>query len=194
MNTTPGWPSIVDEVGSLGSAPFEEDIQSGEEEDVSNIPSPGTRLRQRARVNYEEPGMYDIPGLDCFLTKVDDMAGYESLYNNVDENKLTYAAVMKQADAHLWKEAISCELEQLQALKSWVVVDLPPGRQTVKEKWVFRRKRDAFGGVERYKARLVGKGFTQVKGIDYIDTFAPVVRAESGEHSSKRSLYPIDKG
>ena len=180
MNTTPGWPSIVDEVDAEDQPPSpDEDLQSGEEHETGEVPASHTRLRQRPRVNYQEPEVFDIPGLDCFLTKTEDMAAYEHLYTSGDESKLTYTAAMKQADAHLWKDAINKELEQLQQLKSWTVVDLPPDRQTVKEKWVFRRKRDAFGAVERYKARLVGKGFTQVKGIDYVDTFAPVVRAES---------------
>ena len=61
----------------------------------------------------------------------------------------------------------------------WNMVDLPEDRKAVGSKWVFKRKRDADGNVERYKARLVAQGFTQNNGIDYDETFSPVVRSES---------------
>ena len=61
-------------------------------------------------------------------------------------------------------------LEEINALKrngTWEIVELPEGKKTVGHKWVFTIKCKADGSVERYKARLAAKGFTQTFGIDY---------------------------
>ena len=61
----------------------------------------------------------------------------------------------------------------------WELVDLPPGRKALTPKWVHIAKYDANGDVDRFKARLVIKGFLQVAGQDFVDTFASVLRLES---------------
>ena len=58
--------------------------------------------------------------------------------------------------------------------KMWSLVDLPDGCRPIKCKWVFKTKRDAKGHVERYKAILVAKGYSQREGIDFKETFSPV--------------------
>jgi hypothetical protein len=71
------------------------------------------------------------------------------------------------------------EINSLLKNDTWSLETLPPGRTTVKNKWVFRIKVKSDGVIERFKARLVAKGFTQSPGIDYTETFAPTARAES---------------
>ena len=71
------------------------------------------------------------------------------------------------------------EMESLRTYDVWDLVELPRDRKAVGSKWVYKLKKNADGSVERYKARLVAQGFTQKFGIDYDETFCPVVRFES---------------
>lgn len=69
------------------------------------------------------------------------------------------------------------EMQSLHQNKVWELVEHPVGRKLIGSKWVFKRKVDANGDVERFKARLVAQGFNQK--YDYEETFSPVVRFES---------------
>src|SRR3954463_7495805 len=61
----------------------------------------------------------------------------------------------------------------------WNMVDPPNGARTIECKWIFKKKTDMDGNVQIHKARLVGKGFRQVQGIDYNETFSSVAMLKS---------------
>ena len=75
-----------------------------------------------------------------------------------------------------WKKSMDDEIESLKKNNTWDVVPKPPDANIVSCKWVFKTKRNAEGNVERHKARLVARGFSQKYGTDYDEVFAPVVR------------------
>ena len=58
-------------------------------------------------------------------------------------------------------------------------MDLPPGYKPLSSKWVFKRKRKVDGSIEKYKARLVIKGYKQTEGLDYFDTYSSVTKINS---------------
>jgi hypothetical protein len=71
------------------------------------------------------------------------------------------------------------EYRSLMENDTWDLVPLPKGRKLVRCKWVYRTKYASDGSVERHKAQLVAKGFSQVEGIDYNETFSPVAKMNS---------------
>lgn len=76
----------------------------------------------------------------------------------------------------IWVEAMNTELKALENNHTWDLVSLPPGKKCIGSKWVYRVKLKSDGSLERCKARLVAKGFNQRYGIDYEETFSPVVK------------------
>ncbi|KAK0581318.1 hypothetical protein LWI29_012417 [Acer saccharum] len=76
-----------------------------------------------------------------------------------------------------WIEAMQEEIKALHDNNTWALVSRPSNVNVVGSKWVFRIKYKENGSVDRFKARLVAQGFTQVSGVDYDETFSPVVKA-----------------
>ena len=82
-----------------------------------------------------------------------------SISNNVQE-ALAYPR---------WKAAMNEEMKSLQENNTWELVDHPPGKKPVGCRWVYTVKYKEDSTIERFKARLVEKGYTQTYGIDYIE-------------------------
>jgi hypothetical protein len=75
-----------------------------------------------------------------------------------------------------WREAMQAKISALKANKTWVVTDLPTNKKAIGCKWVYKVKQKSNGSIERYKVRLVAKGYTQCEGLDYHETFSPVAK------------------
>ena len=76
-------------------------------------------------------------------------------------------------------DAMKDELSSMDKNSMWELVDLPPSCKAIGNKWVLKVKCKADGSIDKYKACLVAKGFTQQEGIDYDETFSLVVRVAS---------------
>lgn len=70
-------------------------------------------------------------------------------------------------------QAMNDELIALEKNGTWKIVEIPPGVKPISRKWAYKVKHKVDGSVEIFKARMVAKGYNQVEGLDYFDTFSP---------------------
>ena len=103
----------------------------------------------------------------------------ETLFNmTTDGDPKSLKEAMMSDEAEKWKAAVDEELNSHEKMATWTLV--PPSNDSQQNivdcKWIFKRKTNEFGEISRYKARLVARGFSQQYGVDYHETFAPVVR------------------
>ncbi|KAH9782975.1 hypothetical protein KPL71_009140 [Citrus sinensis] len=96
--------------------------------------------------------------------------------NNPEDLNSSEAAPEHEEQEPIEFEAPEEEIEALHKNKTWELVSLPRGRKAIGNKWVYKIKRDSNDQVERYRARLVVKGYAQKEGIDFNEIFSPVVR------------------
>jgi len=142
--------------------PLYEDDSDDEHEDGDGSPIPMRRMSQRG--NRGVPAVrYD----EVFEMALDSM------------NPPTVKVAMESGNTEEWSEAMEAELQSLWENQVFEVVDRPVGRKVIGTKWVLRIKTDEKGNLDKYKARVVAKGYRQMEGVDYDETFAPTVRFES---------------
>lgn len=91
----------------------------------------------------------------------------------------TLREMRERADWPKWKAAVREEIDALERNNTWTLVKLPERRTPISCKWVFRVKRSENGEEDRYKARLVARGFTQRHGFDYSETYSPVAKLDT---------------
>ena len=147
---------------------------NNESETTEDLP---IALRKGTRAAVGKP-----PERYGFATDISNYVSYDSLSPSYKAFIASLQAVSTPKDwksAKMdpkWRDAMIEELEALKKNKTWVLTRLPEGKKAVGCKWIYTVKQNSQGKIERYKARLVARGYSQTYGIDYDETFAPVAK------------------
>lgn len=104
---------------------------------------------------------------------------------DIENVPMSVTEALSGPDSEQWKAAMNDEMESFQENEAWDLVEAPVGATIVQCKWIFKKKCDHESRVS-YRARLVARGFAQKAGIDFDETFSPVIR-----HSSLRLLFAL---
>jgi hypothetical protein len=96
-----------------------------------------------------------------------------------DDDPITVREVVNLEDSKLWKKVMVEEMEVLDNNEAWDLFEFRIGIKAIGSKWVFNKKLNAKGKMEKYKAWLVEKGYSQVEGIDFGEIFSLVAKLAS---------------
>ena len=92
-----------------------------------------------------------------------------------DNDPSTFDETMPNIDSEKWLKIMKSEIDSMHSNQVWTLVDPSEKIISIGCKWIYKRKIDADGKIETYKARLVAKNYSQHESIDYHDTFLPIV-------------------
>ena len=140
---------------------------------------------------FDEDGQYDsfnYPQLLKILVNNDPDVAFtvsDILDDMVDDSNIdtsqaiqdeftTRAEMLKQPDSQQFIEAERVEIQQMEDRDVMKWIDLPKGARVVSSKFVYKRKRDKKGEVKKHKCRWVARGFSQIKGLDFHESYSPV--------------------
>lgn len=158
------------------------DQDEAEEDILNQNEAISCNLNQDEAVNNQSQRRYPLRE-----RKSKEYPDHVMYYTNCENfEPITVKEALSNNDSSEWKAAMQNEINSFQHNNVWKLVDKPTNVNIVKNKWVFKVKHDADGNIVRYRARLVAKGFTQKYGIDFTETFSPVVK-----HSSVRILIAL---
>lgn len=135
--------------------------------------------------NIIQQRLRDRRELSCRRLTFDDSEAGMALLAFDDEPR-TYEEALESDDSKQWEKAMNEEYDSLIKNHTWILVNPPNDQKVIDNRWVFKLKSHTDGRIDRFKARLVVRGFTQQYGIDYKETFSPVVK-----HTSIRAILAI---
>ena len=103
--------------------------------------------------------------------KTSKQFGPDFLTYMLKDEPQSFQEAISTPKAPFQKEVVNSEIESILQNHTWKLVDLPLGCKPLGYKWIFKRKLKVDGFIDKYKARLVVKGYKQKEGVDYFDTF-----------------------
>ncbi|CAI7884114.1 unnamed protein product [Closterium sp. NIES-54] len=101
----------------------------------------------------------------------------------------TLKEALESSDAEEWKKAMESELKSIEENDTWELVELPEGCKAITSKWLFKIKSYADGKIERYKSRLVAKGYQQKKKVDYKGIVCSCGEADDAANPTRGSYH-----
>lgn len=149
------------------------------------IVSRDTKFMEDKQWSWEESSEKQLPVNSQYLDDSEDddpVRGTRSLSDIYERSNVAVfePAEFKEAEKDdKWIEAMREELRMIEKNGTWELVDRPENRKIIGVKWVYRTKLNADGSVNKHKARLVVKGYSQVYGVDFSETFSPVARLDT---------------
>jgi len=152
----------------------DEDFTDGEESVIEISTNSKKRGRPLGSKSYQKPVISSDRVLRDRSSKSVRVAAMK-----VSVDPVSYEDAISRDDSITWKQAMDDEMSSLLKNQTWELKPLPEGQSVVSCRWIFKSKLQPNGMIERCKARLVARGFSQTEGIDYFETFSPVVRYES---------------
>jgi len=149
------------------------ELQSSTAHDVAPLESPDS-VSSEAPAHTSPPALRRSTRVKSFPSHLQDFHCFHALATLHEPHSYREASTNP-----LWQDAMKEELDALHKNHTWDLVDLPRGKSVVGCKWVYKIKTCFDGTIDRYKARLVARGFTQEYGVDYEETFAHVAPLSS---------------
>ncbi|PRQ17191.1 putative RNA-directed DNA polymerase [Rosa chinensis] len=178
---TPSSPQLVQQFSNTEEVPTESNTQDDQQAVVPNTSQP---RRNPPRMRHPPPRLQDY---ETYTTRY-PLAQVAHSINTSSSHSAFLIKISKETEPRnfeeanqspVWKKAMHDELKALDDNRTWSIVKLPKGQKIVGAKWIYKIKFNSDGSIERHKARLVARGFTQTFGVDYKETFAPVAKMNS---------------
>nr|GEU88102.1 ribonuclease H-like domain-containing protein [Tanacetum cinerariifolium] len=158
-------------------------VPEGDNVDHESVPTTTLPHARRSERNSNFPRKYNefiveskvkhgLENFVCYVNLSSQNKCFSTELNKSFEPKNFYEA---SKDPH-WTEAMNNKMDALYRNDTWETTNLPIGRKAIGGKWFYKIKYKSSGDIDRYKARYVAKGFNQKEGIDFDETFSPVVK------------------
>ena len=158
----------IDQINSI----YESENNTHEYTQTSFLSEPNNQIPESSQPTHQPRPSHPM------TTRAKNGIFKPKVYNT--EKSLSLDTPSSVADAlnnHKWKQAMQEEFNALMRNQTWYLVPPEQNIKLVGNKWIYRVKQNSDGSINKYKARLVAKGFLQTEGVDYQETFSPVVKA-----------------
>lgn len=162
----------VRELDNEISSEYEYDTDDSDIDDGAKDTSQQDPTYQIGNINLEEPSEVPVRRSERIQAKQQNRVNLA-----VDEEiPKSYEEALQSRKKERWKNAIEEEIKSHEVNKTWEIVNRPKNKTIIDSKWVFKIKENPNETVNKFKARLVARGYNQIRGEDYDEVFSPVIR------------------